>query len=223
MGIILAAGLSGCVTAPQSCVREGEVSGLPYYLFTVPTKNSNERLPLILALHGAGGTGEQYLELWKKEAAKRRIMVVAPTMAYSYRKDRESLQGFYQLVEEISAHYPVDRDRIFLAGSSAGALIGGWVIEQDPSFWRGAILINSPGFQPREKSIQGPSFPRFLFVHGEKDKAFPVSRIREHAKSLREGGLEVTVLTDPTAGHEHKPEWNEKIFDWIEAHYSTIR
>lgn len=216
--------LTGCTTLPRpGAVEARNFRDLSYYLTTFQGAESTERFPLVVVLHGRGDTGEGYLEVWKREAARRRVMVLAPTRTRGYTDDPADLAEFYELVEEIAGRHPVDRERVFLAGTSAGALIARWLAMNRPGFWRGLVLIASPGAESWSARVSGETFPPVLFVHGEKDGQFPVKEIRRHVETLKAKGIEVQSLFDPKEGHTHSPRWNRAIFNWIEEDKTFAR
>ncbi|MBI2167687.1 MAG: prolyl oligopeptidase family serine peptidase [Candidatus Omnitrophica bacterium] len=188
----------------------GSVS-VSYYLLVLKPVKARERFPLLVALHGRNGNGRDYLEVWRKEAEKRRFMVLAPNRDQPY-----SNEVFYGLVKEALKHYSAEKKKMYLAGVSAGALVGRWFLIARPAFWRGAVLIASPTGDQWTTEADVSRFPPVLFVHGEKDGQFPVQKIAGHVETLKSRGVRSELIQEAEGGHEHRPEWNEEIFDWIE-------
>lgn len=188
----------------------GPVS-IPYHLLVLKPEKSRERFPLLVALHGRGGSGREYLEVWRKEAEKRRFMILAPDREQSY--SHEAFQG---LMEEVLKRYPANQKRRYLAGVSAGALVARWFLIERPSFWRGAVLIASPTGDSWTAEADVSRFPPVLFVHGEKDNQFPIQKIVDHVETLKNRRVRAELLRESEGGHEHRPEWNGAIFDWLE-------
>ena len=195
---------------------------LPYHLTHFEVAGRGEKFPLLLALHGRGGTGEEYLKIWKAEADPRRIMILAPTEVPRERTEyQEFLQQFYDLVRSVTREYPVDRKRIYLAGVSSGALTARWLAVERPSFWSRVILVASPSHERWTSEVRPKNFPPVLFVHGARDEQFPLQEIVEHVKTLKEKGVAADLLEYPNAGHEQRPEWTREILDWIEKHANS--
>ena len=190
----------------------GEFQEIPYQLLTFEPQNRDERFALVFALHGTGMNGKQYLEIWKKEAARRRVMVLAPTIEIL------NLEKFYALVDEISRQYPVDQKKIFLAGVSSGALLARWMLTKRPDFWKGVIFVASPTEEWWAGSVDLGGYPPILYVHGGRDKQFEINKIQHFVDYLKSKGVDTEFFPDAKAGHEHKSEWNSKIFQWIQDH-----
>ena len=182
-----------------------------YHLLVLKPEKAGDRFPLLVVLHGRNGNGRDYLEVWRKEAERRRFMVLAPNRDQSYRDE-----VFYSLVKEVLKRYPVEKKKTYLAGLSAGALVARWFLIARPSFWRGVVLIASPTGDQWTAEADVSRFPPVLFVHGEKDNQFPVQKIAGHVETLKDRGVRTDLIRDPEGGHEHRPEWNEGIFDWLE-------
>lgn len=200
----------------SSEVIEGEFHGLKYSL-SLPERISGETFPLLLILHGMGGTGANYLSLWREEADRRRVIVVAPTWNRAYRNTAEDLEEFRRLADFVVQRYPVDSNRVYLAGLSAGGTLTEWILIHQYGSWKAGVVIagaNSPGWT-RQKWISKVRFPKLLFIHGDQDKSFPSQNAVEKVNHLRASGVSAEVYRDPNAGHEHRPEWNDRIFDWL--------
>ena len=205
---------AGC---KQSSIIQGHFADLEYHLTLFQNPQPKEGFPLLLVLHGTGDSGKEYLQLWKSEADRRKIVLLAPTLTRGYQKESADLKIFDQLIEEVSRRYPVNGEKIYLAGISSGALIARWLLMNHPERWKAVILIASPGYESWTSRVDVETLPPILFVHGEKDEQFPIKQIEEHVKILKEKGVETDLWRYP-AGHEQKEEWSSDIFDWIENH-----
>ncbi len=186
-----------------------DYKGLRYHLLVYPVAKKNQKFPMILALHGTGDKGQNYLEVWKEEAEKRQVMVLCPDL------DMVDVDTFYRLVEEVGKKYPVDKKKLYLAGVSSGALIARWILLSRPFAWKAAVLIASPGKEPWTSKVDTIRLPPILFVHGGKDPQFDIEEIQKHVDTLKRRGGRVWFFRYPNAGHEHRQEWNPVIFDWI--------
>ncbi len=151
------------------------------------------------------------MEVWKKTAQERGVMLLLP--AYEEAGD---LEPFYELADFITEKYPVEAKRRFLAGISAGALYARWTLFARPTFWRGAIFIAGPSVENWPETADLRGVPPILFVHGEKDPQGKVAGIVKYVRALKQRGVKARLLKYPSAGHEHRPEWNPEIFDWLE-------
>ena len=200
--------ISGSITIPKTA--EHQLAALyPYYLLSFKPRFKGERFPLLLVLHGRGVDPRNYFELWRQEAVKHRWMVLVP----AYEKPNTNLSTFDFFLEKVVQKHPVDTGQLYVAGASAGALIVRGLVSKNPSQWKGAVLIASPPL--RENPGQPGDYPPFLFVHGSQDTQFSAESISKEVENFRAQGIQTELFLYPDAGHEHRPEWNERIFKWL--------
>lgn len=195
-----------------------EADILPFHLLHFRTQEPGRRYPLLLALHGSGDNGRNYIQIWQAAVEKEKIIVLAPTRPRGYENNPKDLHAFYALVDQIVSQYPVDPERLYLAGVSSGALVASWLAARNPGRWRELILIASAPSPEWVQNLKPEKFPPILFVHGHHDEQFNFEQILLEAEELRGKGFQVGVIGDPSAGHTHKEEWNEAILKWIKTH-----
>ena len=97
-----------------------------YGLFVPPAYDPDVALPLVVCLHGAGFTGDSYLERWATRLGEWSILACPTTMAGTW-WTRPSEELVLATIEAVRAHYRIDPDRIYLTGMSNGG-IGAWII-----------------------------------------------------------------------------------------------
>jgi polyhydroxybutyrate depolymerase len=102
-----------------------------HYELFVPTDKPN--MPLVIALHGRGGTGRQMERMSHfDEVAAREQFVVAYPDGIDHRWNDGRLEtattvddvGFIaSLIDELAARYQIDRSRVYVTGISNGAMM----------------------------------------------------------------------------------------------------
>ena len=139
---------------------------------------------LVVCLHGAGFTGEAYLDRWKSRLGEHYILACPtyPAGAWFTRRAEDLVLATVQLVQQ---RYRIDPNRIFLSGMSNGG-IGAWLIgmHHAPLF---------AGLAPMASGIDDVLFP-FLenlrttpvyIIHGSQDQVMPVELSRKLAGELK--------------------------------------
>ncbi len=193
------------------------------YLLLLPAFREGETYRLILVLHGAGDTMENYLEIWKSEALKHNTILAVPQITPSVtllNKDQDS-SLYLDFVKDLQRRYPVNPKKIYIAGTSMGGFAATLIIQKLPKLWRGGILIASYGFKDcfSVQDIQSVNnytvFPPLLYVHGMKD-LYHYKSVLDGVGFLLDQGVKVQLYSYENAGHEHRPEWNKRIFEWME-------
>lgn len=142
---------------------------------------------LLLCLHGAGFTGEAYLERWQARLGDRYILA-CPTYSMGAWWTRSAEAIVLATMRDVMGRYHVDPDRVFLTGMSNGG-IGTWIIGMHH-----ADLF--AGLAPMASGIDDVLYP-FLanlkqtpvyVIHGSKDQVMPVRLSREVTEELKKLG-----------------------------------
>ena len=98
---------------------DGAEQIVPIRLWTPPFREAGERAPLVVALHGAGGSENMFFDgygdgLACRLAAERGWAFVAP-------RTQTASTTLVAMVDELARRYPIDSDRVVLLGHSMGA------------------------------------------------------------------------------------------------------
>lgn len=200
-------------------------TGLAYQLFQ--PQNLSQKRPLILWLHGngEGGTGE-YRNNQSQLLANRGAVafttanaqkifggayVIAPqapdTWYHNYQKDY--LTQLNKLIEEVNKKYPIDRDRIYLFGASAGGYMGMRMLIEYPHLFAGAnlsapALDKAPlagGKATETAELQKIEHIPLWLVHSANDPtiSYPATSKRVYL-ALRENGAILTAYPSVEVG-----------------------
>lgn len=172
--------------------------------------------PLLVALHGAGGSASGGLALLGPLADERGILVLAPA---SRGPTWDAVRGRYgpdtalldRALQAVFAAVPVDPGRIAVAGFSDGASYAlGLGLANGTLFRR--VVAFSPGFVPPARPQGRPA----VFVsHGEADDVLPVGRTsRRIVPALQDDGYDVTYR-EFAGGHTVPPEIAREGVDWL--------
>ena len=177
-----------------------QVQGHTYGLaLSIPlTYQPSKGYGLIICLHGAGFTGDAYLERWQARLGEDYILA-CPTYPAGAWFTRRAEDLVLATIRQVRQHYHVDPDRIFLTGMSNGG-IGAWLIgmHHAPLF---------AGLAPMASGLDDVLMP-FLanlrntpvyIIHGEKDQVMPVSLSRSIVREL-------AALGYPYIYREHQGE-----------------
>jgi len=173
-------------------------------------------LPLLVLLHGAGGSAAGVLRRLGPAPGDAGVAVLAPE---SRDTTWDAIGGVYgpdvvflnRALERVFASVDVDPERLTLGGFSDGATyaVGLGLINGD-LFRRVAAL--SPGFIV-DGSPHGK--PRFFISHGTADTILPIERCgRVVAAVLKRRGYDVT-FREFDGGHEVPPAIAAEAMRWI--------
>jgi pimeloyl-ACP methyl ester carboxylesterase len=177
-----------------------DVQGRAYNLaLSIPlTYQPAKEYGLVVCLHGAGFTGEAYLERWQARLGEDYVLAcpTAPMGAW-YTRGAEEL--VLATIRSVQRRYHIDPDRIFLTGMSNGG-IGTWVIGMHDAPLFAGIAPMASGLDhvlmPFLANLR--STPIYI-IHGAKDQVMPVELSRTITKEL-------TRLSYPFVYREHDRE-----------------
>ena len=190
---------------------------LDFTLLSFKQKDPGEKFPLLFAIHGLGDSGASYLEIWEEAAVDHRVMIVAPTRIRAFRHQEKDLLELQALVDVISNLYPVDSRRLWLAGVSSGTLVARSLMVKNPLKWTAVVFIATVQRRDWIKTVDEKlKFPPILYVHGHRDPQMPFEEIQAQVEILKRRGDTVGLMDFEDAAHEHRSEWNQGIFEWLE-------
>lgn len=184
--IILPAGVVPCCVVP----RVGWETPAP------------ERLPLVIAFHGAGGDEFMFMDGYgsgrlPRLAAERQFILACPqTFPFLLNPD-----AFDKLIEQLSADYPIDPDRIYIIGHSMGGVAVANLLRT-----RSDKIAAAVGFAPGGAFVDATGKPLAhiaptRWISAELDPIIPAARVRKVAKAAQDAGLPVESITIPNYGH----------------------
>ena len=192
---------------------------MPYRTYVPKAYNGSKPFPLIIALHGLGGTEDSFFDNYGAglpPLAESHGYILATPLGYrvdgSYgwglgnppvdpatrRTQDFSEQDVMQVLQRMRQIYKIDESRIYLMGHSMGA-IGTWKIAPKyPEIWAAIAPISGNGAAATLEKIRG--VPEII-VHGDADPTVPVTGSRTMVATLKELGVEHKYIEVPGGLH----------------------
>lgn len=205
---------TGVITARQ---KDGGRGGFSLY---VPEYYDPARAwPLIVALHGGSGTGDDFLWTWLTEARSRGCLLLSPTSqgpTWSLMDADVDAPVLRAMVGYVREHWRVDDARILLTGLSDGAtytLLCG--LQPDMPFT--ALAPVSGVLHPANLlngNLERAAGRRIYLVHGARDWMFPVATARMAHRELQRAGADVVFREIADLSHTYPREENARILEW---------
>lgn len=178
-------------------VKIGAVEA-PARVYVPPTLSLDGPAPLVVALHGAGGDENMFMEAYgagmiKRLADKKGFIVVSPVTALM-----GNATYFDKLIDAIGAEYPIDRSRLYVVGHSMGAGVAEMLARTRPNSLAAVCCLAGGGrAQPRPND----KIPPTLILGAELDPLIPAARLEPAAKAAQSAGLPVEYRTILGQGH----------------------
>ncbi len=212
--------------------------GLVSYYLSAPSDYNGEALPLIIALHGAGGPGTQAFAAGNIRNAfaqiygvNTRFLIAAPESSGSQggwipAQDEIKIRA---VIAEMKANYNVDLNRVYGWGYSAGGQIMHGLALSDPNFVA-AYTGHATRLLSAASSYGTPetftSRVPVLLTHSTNDSTVPYSTaLADRLRFLNAGWIEQTPaqqgdfeLTPFNIGHFYNTATVQKSWDWMCVH-----
>ena len=207
---------TGIITARSSSGARGGFS-----LYVPEYYDPARSWPLVVALHGGSGTGDDFLWLWLTEARSRGCLLLAPTSlgsTWSLMGDDVDAPALRTMVDYVREHWRVDDAHILLTGLSDGAtyaLLCG--LQADMPFT--ALAPVSGVLHPANLvngNLERARGARIYLVHGVLDWMFPIALARLAHQELERHGADVTFRAIDDLSHTYPREENDRILTWFD-------
>ena len=190
---------------------------LLYRLYIPQNYESKRKYPLVLYLHGGGGSGNDnrkqvdggngyLIDLFTSNETQARYpsFVVAPQAPAQegWIGERVSptrqLRLVYELIGELRRNYNIDDARVYVAGQSMGGFGTFAIISEYPRVFAAGVALCGGGDQSKVARLLNT--PIWAF-HGAKDEAVPVERSRTIVAAIRDAGGHVRYTEYADTGH----------------------
>ena len=185
-------------------------------VYAAPTAAIGAPRPLLLLLHGAGGSGKRILTRIQPDVATHGVVILAPDsreptwdlVRGAAGPDVRFIDG---ALRAVFARYAIDRNRIAVAGHSDGASYALTLGLANGELFSHVIAF-SPGFLALQHTSR--ERPRIFIAHGRADEVLSFDTTRQRIVApLERAGYDV-VFHPFDGGHTPKPEVVREAMSW---------
>ena len=147
--------------------------------------NKKENVPLVLILHGSGQTAKVLAAAsgFNKLADSLGFIALYPDQPFynnlltsfsfympgKMKKGRGETASIRNMITYMCEHYPVDRDRIYITGMSAGAAMSNVMLNAYPELFAAGALFAAPSNLYEEINPDRRHKPVIAVIHGDRD------------------------------------------------------
>jgi phospholipase/carboxylesterase len=211
----------GFYNSQVSASHERRGDGWPLRTFLPTGYEPNYPYPLLVFLHGHGGSEEQILRLAPQLSRRNYICIGLRgprplglrdngLPAYSWGAegtDDSTIEEYvFRAIEQTRRHYHVHSERIYLAGYHEGATLAYRLGMTCPERFAGIISLN--GAMPRRGGplLRLPDVRklRVLIGHGTYNEIVPLEMARQDFRLLYTAGLSIRMHTYSANHHIHR-------------------
>lgn len=175
----------------------GPAGPIPVRIYAPRAAAGNAPMPVVIALHGAGGDENMFMDGYgagriKALADSMRFIVVSPaTTAFS-----RDLGGFDSTLAVLERDYAIDRSRVYVVGHSMGAAAAMRIGAERRDAVRAVALLAGAGVAPA-----GGRMAPTLFIAAETDLIIPAARVRAGYEQALASGAPVEFMQAEGWGH----------------------
>lgn len=187
------------------------------YLYVPPSYDPAHPMPLILLLHGAGGSAHDGIRLLLHRADEDGLILVAPASHASSwdiivkRAYGDDVDLADRALAHVFARYAVKPGKVAIAGFSDGAsyaltlgLANGELFSH--------IIAFSPGFIG---PVEAQGAPDIFISHGRRDKVLPIAACSRKLADVLRGAGYALVYHEFDGGHEIPAEEARCAIEWF--------
>lgn len=177
--------------------------------------------PTLILLHGSGRTGASMIDMWATTAMQNNLILIAPNSATSesWSHQTDGPDFIKALLKDASATYPIDPDKIFIMGHSAGGIFAQQLANRQTGPWKAVATHGAHMDHADVRAAQNP-VPIYAYL-GAQDHLFPVPQALETTRQLATAGHDVQLIEIPRHTHWYYkigPQIAPHIWDQLKSH-----
>jgi len=188
-----------------------------FYVYTPSKYAETTALPMLILLHPAG-KGARYVKQFMQAGELLDIIIVSTDANRNTEGDpavaAAMFERFKELLERIEEAIPYDRQRLYIGGTSGGALRAFHYAAKIKRPWAG--IFSNGGWLGSKQSLSLP-YPggiRVAMVNGNNDRAAN-SWVARDSKVLQARGCEVGLFSFEGAHQIPPPAVQVKALEWL--------
>lgn len=156
--------------------------------------------PVVLLLHGANRDGRSMIDTWKAVADQHGFLLMAPdAQGSSWQPRIDSPAAFDAMIQRLARDIPIDPNRLFLFGHSAGAVYAQILANRLPRPWK--AVSTHGGAVDADAIVKAENAPPIQIILGTRDALFPLTSAKETAAHLAQAGHAVEFVEIPEHTH----------------------
>lgn len=204
----------------RELVSVGEKKG-EYFVYIPSSYDIDRPWPIVLALHGVGGSGYGQVMTWLKSSAhNEEFIFVAPTYGSGLWWNEEPERLVLSVLDKVKQDYHVDTNRVYLTGFSSGGH-GVWYFAlRYPSIF--AAISPIAAECPLPYLLENLEHVPVYIIHGSRDTVIPVEAARDASSRLEKLNYKVVYKEFSELKHQFPVNAIAKVLDWFRMHKRTL-
>jgi pimeloyl-ACP methyl ester carboxylesterase len=166
----------------------------------LPEHLPNEKLPLVIYLHGSGGAFVGYQTLLYEWAKAGHFIVVSPGFGFGNWNQLGGLEAVEAARKWAEENLPVDKNRVALVGLSNGGRAITRLIQKDETN-RWPLVVALSAVMETDLIDSHWSGKKVLVLHGQEDERIPLEYVTDAVSEMKANGANVEMKTWPKEDH----------------------
>jgi poly(3-hydroxybutyrate) depolymerase len=201
-------------------------------VYIPPSYDPAKKYPLVIYLHGKNDTVSHNFGWYHEPIAMADPVILITPKSYGSIGDHwgnswtddimPAMKKTFEIIEMVKKQYNVDGDRIYIHGTSMGAIGTFGLIQKFPDMFAAGYAVcgwGDPKIAPELSKVP------FWIFHGEKDDIVPVQGSRGvYQAVLQNGGKQIRYTEFKDVKHD---AWNhvddKKVYAWLLAQRKGIK
>jgi predicted esterase len=184
-----------------------------YEVKAPPAATKGAPMPLLVLLHGDGGTGKGMID-WTPAANQEAVILALDGIGQSWR-DASDLAFVLAAIDAAKAEFNVDLRRVYALGFSSGAFLAYKLgVERGHVF--AAVGCYEGAASPSEKPSKRKT--AFVFLAGANDPTVRATDIKRAGDDLKTRGHAVEYLEIKNLDHDYKSEHSKALWERVKTY-----
>ena len=192
------------------------------YLEYIPEQQNQEKIPLLIYLHGAGERGDNIEKINVHGPIKEMLagkvssnfIVIAPQC-----EERKTwwdyAESLYEWILEYIKQPFIDKNRVYLTGNSMGGY-GTWALAMaHPELFAAIVPICGGGLSWNAEMLKNTPIWAFHCVNDNVVPCWATIDMVERVKSYTESEVELTIYMENSHNAWTKTYQNQEVYDWL--------
>jgi dienelactone hydrolase len=149
-------------------------------------------LPVVRLLHGAGDRAANMVDAWKRFAAKKKIILLAPELPREENYEKAAPQVFRCVVEDVKQWVNIHAQRVYLFGNSMGGYLAYDAARFESQYFAAVAVLAmriADDYRWIVERVQRKT-PIAIYI-GDGDQYFSVDGVCQARDLLRKAGFPV--------------------------------
>jgi poly(3-hydroxybutyrate) depolymerase len=195
-----------------------------YYLY-VPPVATQAPPPLIVLLHGSGGSGLAMIQRWQDEAAREGIVLLAPESLHTdigWDIHNDGPEYIHAAIQAVAASHAIDFHRLYVFGQSGGAVYALNLAMLESEYFAAAAYHAGGWRKPAEYHFADYArrkIPVAAYV-GDKDEYFSVASVQATENLLKQRGIPAELHLLPGRVHAYSDvpaDFHDTVWNFLKA------